>query len=120
MAESHRLGTRGESIAAAHLESAGWRVLARNWRFGHGEIDLIVRRGRTVAFVEVKTRARLCWGHPLHAIDPRKRQEIERVARVWLDRHGRLGDELRFDAVAVYRDDAGALRVEHVEDAWRL
>ena len=119
MAESHRLGIRGEDAAARHLEAAGWRVLARNYRFGHREIDLIVRRGRTVAFVEVKTRARLVWGHPLLSIDARKRGEIERVARVWLDRHGRAGDEFRFDAIAVYRDDAGALHVEHVEDAWR-
>jgi putative endonuclease len=120
MAESHRLGLRGEDIAARHLEGAGWRVLARNWRFGHKEIDLIARRGHTVAFIEVKTRTRLRWGHPLCAIDGRKRAEIERVARVWLARHGRPDDEFRFDAVAVYRGAAGVLEVEHVEDAWRL
>jgi putative endonuclease len=120
MAESHRLGATGEELAARHLERAGWRVLARNFRFGHKEIDLIVRRGRTVAFVEVKTRTRLRWGHPLEAIDARKRAEIERVARVWLARYGRPGDEFRFDAIAVLRDGSGALTVEHVEDAWRL
>jgi putative endonuclease len=120
MAESHRLGLRGEDIAARYLEDAGWSVLARNWRFGHKEIDLIARRGRTVAFVEVKTRARLRWGHPLCAIDFRKRAEIERVARVWLERHGRPEDEFRFDAVAVHRRDDGLLEVEHVADAWRL
>lgn len=120
MAQSHRLGSEGEALAAAHLEQDGWRVVARNYRFGHREIDLIARRGRVVAFVEVKTRARLRWGHPLLAIDTRKRAEIERVARVWLDRHGRRGDEFRFDAIAVYRTDEGTLCVEHLEDAWRL
>ena len=120
MAESHRLGGFGEELAARHLERAGWRVLARNFRFGHKEIDLIVRRSRTVAFVEVKTRARLRWGHPLYAIDPRKRAEIERVARVWAARHARKDDELRFDAIAIYRTDEGVLHLEHVEDAWRL
>ena len=119
MALSHLLGIRGEEIAARHLEAEGWRVLERNFRFGRKEIDLIVRRGRTVAFVEVKTRARLRWGHPLFAIDGRKRAEIERVARVWLARHGRSGDEFRFDAIAIYRDEDGALCVEHVPDAWR-
>ena len=118
MAESHRLGISGEEQAARHLERAGWRVLARNYRFGHKEIDLIARRGRTVAFVEVKTRARLRWGHPLEAIDGRKRAEIERVARVWLERHGRAGDECRFDAIAVFRGANGRLQVEHVENAW--
>ena len=120
MAESHQLGATGEQIAARHLERAGWRIIARNWRFGHKEIDLVARRARTVAFVEVKTRMRLRWGHPLLAIDARKIEEIERVARVWHARHGRRGDEYRFDAIAVYRDDEGALQVEHLEDAWRL
>lgn len=120
MAQSHHLGIRGEEVAARHLEEKGWRIVARNWRFGHREIDLIARRARTVAFVEVKTRARLRWGHPLLAIDARKREEIQRVARVWHARHGRRGDEFRFDAIAVYRDEDGALHVEHVEDAWRL
>lgn len=118
VARSHELGLSGEELAARHLERAGWRVLARNYRFGHREIDLIARRGRTVAFVEVKTRTRLCWGHPLLAIDGRKRAEIERVARVWLQRHGRAGDECRFDAIALHRADDGSLVLEHVEDAW--
>ncbi|HUF13681.1 MAG TPA: YraN family protein [Longimicrobiales bacterium] len=120
MGESHLLGVRGEDHAARHLEAAGWRIVARNFRFGHREIDLIARRGRLVAFVEVKTRARLRWGHPLVAIDRRKRGEIERVARFWLERHGRRGDAFRFDAIAVYHTADGALRVEHVEDAWRM
>jgi len=120
MAESHRLGTRGEEIAARYLERAGWRVLQRNWRFHHKEIDLIARRGRTVAFVEVKTRARLLWGHPLCAISRSKRLEIESAARAWVARHAQPGDEFRFDAVAVYRSAGGALEVEHLEDAWRL
>lgn len=118
MARSHHLGIEGEALAAAHLERAGWRIVARNWRLGHKEIDLIARRARTVAFVEVKTRARLRWGHPLLAVNARKRDEIERVARAWQARHGRPGDEYRFDAIAVFRDDAGVLHVEHVEDAW--
>ena len=120
MARSHRLGANGEACAARFLEDTGWRILARNYRFGHREIDMIARRGRVVAFVEVKTRASALWGHPLLAIDARKRGEIERVARVWLERHGRRGDVFRFDAIAVHRSDEGTLRVEHVEDAWRL
>ena len=118
MADSHDLGAGGEDLAAHHLVRKGWRIVARNWRFGHREIDLIARRARTVAFVEVKTRARLRWGHPLCAVDARKREEIQRVARAWHARHGRRGDEYRFDAIAVFRDDAGVLHVEHVEDAW--
>ena len=119
MARSHVVGIDGEALAARHLEEQGWRVVARNYRLGHREIDLIVRRDTTVAFVEVKTRTRLRWGHPLCAVDARKRAEIQRVACVWVDRHGRPGDEFRYDAIAIYRTDEGVLRVEHVPDAWR-
>ena len=120
MAASHELGISGEEYAARHLEASGWSILARNFRLGHKEIDLIARRGSTVVFVEVKTRARLRWGHPLCAIDARKRAEIERVARFWIARHGRPGEDYRFDAIALHRDERGGLQLEHVPDAWRL
>lgn len=119
MGRSHRLGIHGEARAAAYLEERGWRVVDRNYRFGHREIDIVARRGGIVAFVEVKTRSAATWGHPLAAIDARKRAEILRVARVWVERHGRRGDVYRFDAIGVLPDGTGATLVEHVEDAWR-
>jgi len=119
MAVSHRFGIRCEQLAARHLAAAGWRVLHRNYRFGHREIDLIVRRGEVVAFVEVKGRSGTAYGHPLAAVTPRKRREIERVARQWMARFGRPGDVYRFDAVAVRLDAAGAPLIDHVPDAWR-
>ena len=114
------LGDRGEALAAAHLERAGWVIADRNFRIGHREIDLVARRGEVVAFVEVKTRSGLGFGHPLEAITHRKRREIRQVAAVWVDRHGRPGDVYRFDAVAVLTVAGGDPEVEHVEDAWRL
>lgn len=88
-------------------------------RFGREEIDLVIRRGGLVAFVEVKGRGRTDRGHPLGAIDHRKRSAIARVARDWIARHGRHGDVYRFDAVSV-TPGARGWRVEHVADAWRL
>ena len=114
------LGDRGEELAAQHLARAGWTVTHRNFRLGHREIDLVARRGEVVAFVEVKTRSGLGYGHPLEAITAKKRREIERVAAVWIDRHGRPDDVYRFDAVAVLVEGGGEPRVEHVEDAWRM
>ncbi|HZD03474.1 MAG TPA: YraN family protein, partial [Longimicrobiales bacterium] len=83
------------------------------------EIDLVVRRDRTVAFVEVKGRTGSEFGHPLDAITLRKRADIQSVARWWIARYGRGGEEYRFDAVAVRPGSGGGLRVEHVEDAWQ-
>lgn len=119
MGRSHELGREGERLAASYLRRGGWRILARNWRFHHKEIDLVARRGALVAFVEVKTRRGAGAHHPLESIDAAKRRELAVAARGWMALRGRPGDAYRFDAVTVVRDGAGT-RVEHLEDAWRL
>lgn len=117
---SHDLGRKGEEIAEAMLRRKGWSVVARNFRLGHKEIDLVVRNGNLVAFVEVKTRAGLGFGHPLEAITRAKRREISRVAAAWIAKNGRPGEVYRFDAVAITWHGRGRPEVRHVEDAWRL
>jgi len=117
--DTHRRGRTFEREAASYLQRQGYRLVASNVRAGREEIDLIVRRGDLVAFVEVKGRTRSGSGHPLEAIDHRKRAAIARVARAWIAEHGRPGDLYRFDAVAVL-PGARSSRVQHVADAWRL
>lgn len=119
MPANPHLGRWGESRAAAHLESRGFTILERNFRFHRNEIDLVARLGDLVVFVEVKTRSGDAFGHPLDAVTGRKRREIERVARAWIQRRGRLGDDYRFDAIAVMEGPDGAELV-HVENAWRV
>lgn len=94
-------------------------MVSRNFRMGRKEIDLVARRGGVVAFVEVKTRGGLGYGHPLEAITWKKRREIAQVAAAWIERHGRPDDLYRFDAVSVLAR-GGGFDVEHVEDAWRI
>jgi putative endonuclease len=120
MASTHDFGRFCEDLACTALVRDGWRVLHRNFRLGHKEIDLIVRRGATVAFVEVKGRSGPAFGHPLEAVTASKRREIERVALHWIRWHGRAGEAYRFDAIAVIRRPGRAAVVEHVEDAWRV
>ena len=117
--DRQRLGAEGEAIAIAHLESEGWQILAHRFRMGHVEIDVIARRDRLVAFIEVKTRLTTHFGSPFEAVTWRKRREIGRVAHAWLDRYGREGDTYRFDAVGVTRI-RGQWQVEHLPDAFRL
>jgi putative endonuclease len=83
------------------------------------EIDLIARRGRTVAFIEVKTRRGPGFGTPFEAVTWAKRREIVRVARGWMDRHGQPGDIYRFDVIGVMERADGVVTVQHLEDAFR-
>jgi putative endonuclease len=115
----HRRGVRGEQAAAGFLESRGWEVLAHRFRMARLEIDLIARRGRTVAFIEVKTRRGPGFGTPFEAVTWAKRREIVRVARGWMDRHGQPGDIYRFDAIGVMERADGVVTVQHLEDAFR-
>lgn len=118
--EPHEVGRRGEDLAALHLQSDGWSILARNYRAGRREVDLVAVRGPVLAFVEVKTRSGTGFGHPLAAVTRRKRRDLTAAARHWLGHHGGSGGRrVRFDAVAVHLDGRGGARIEHVPDAWR-
>jgi putative endonuclease len=93
-------GRRAELLAALALLLKGYRPLAWRVAIGGGEIDLIVRRGSTVAFVEVKARTTLEEAH--EAIDARKRRLVSRAARAWIARAPWSGGlTLRADAVFV-------------------
>lgn len=121
------VGALGERVAARWLERRGWDILARRFRSGHRDLDLVARRGALVAFVEVKARRGLGFGDPIEAVRWRKQRELVRSANVWIDRHGRAGDAYRFDVVGVVLPPARAgtgegrtVRVRHVADAFQV
>ena len=116
----HALGRWGEAKAASALERRGWRILARNYRWGRREIDLVARRDGVLAFVEVKTRAGVGFGHPEEAVTAIKRREIEAVARDFVVRNRMEHLEIRFDVVAIVVGRGRRIqRFTHVPDAWR-
>lgn len=102
-----------------YLVSCGWNVEAHRFKLGRHDIDLIVRRGRLVAFVEVKTRRSVVQGTPVESVGRRKQSTIAKVASVWCLRYGRPDDEYRFDVVAVQEEGLGRYCIEHIADAWR-
>ena len=118
--ERQVLGLEGERIAIAFLTSCGWSVEAHRFRLGRHDLDLIIRKDHTVAFVEVKTRRSDAYGSGLEAVGWRKQRDLARVASVWVLRHGRSGDEYRFDLVSVQVAGKGSGPIiQHVADAWR-
>lgn len=109
-----RQGRFAETVAALLLRLAGWRILARNWRSPVGEIDIIARRRRAIAFIEVKTRDDLATAG--EAITMRQRERIQRAAGLYLARQPALATlDARFDAILVlpWRWPI------HIRDAWR-
>jgi putative endonuclease len=117
----HHLGRLGERLALDHLERLGYRLVAANHRTRFGELDLIVQDATTLVFVEVKTRRASRPGRPWENLGDRKRHQVRRIAAAWLaetpDRPH--ADELRFDAVGVTVDPAGALvALEHLQGAF--
>lgn len=90
-------GRRGEWLAAWYLRLKGWRILARRVKTPRGEVDLIARRGRTVAFVEVKWRASAA---DLDlAIDAWRLRRVAAAAEALAARHVRPGDDARIDVL---------------------
>jgi len=78
------LGRLGEDAAARHLEARGYRIVARNVRADRVELDLIVRRGSVLVFVEVKSRRGAGHGQAAEAVDPRKQRRLRHGAHAWL------------------------------------
>jgi len=113
------LGELGERIAARWLARKGWRVVYRRFRNGRRDIDLVMQRDETIAFVEVKARKGNEFGDPVEAVDHRKQRELTRSALVWIDRHGRAEEQYRFDVVGVLMDGERVL-VKHVENAFSV
>lgn len=111
------LGRQGEIAAALYLKRQGMKVLERNLRTPVGEIDLVVRHRRILAFVEVKTRRGTGFGSPAEAVGPRKQHQIVQAAKWYLKDHPHRHLQPRFDVVAVtiIGDD---LHIEHIPDAF--
>jgi putative endonuclease len=112
------LGRIGEDLAHRYLRRRGCTVVARNYRTmsGSGEIDLVVRQGETLVFVEVKTRSSADFGEPDAAVDAEKRERLRRAARDYARRAKANWQRTRFDIVNVVVGEK--TRIEWQKDAF--
>lgn len=99
------------------MQRAGLHILDRNWRSGRYELDLVVRDGDVVAFVEVKTR-RPGPQTALESVSRRQMRILRRAATAWIHAHPGVGREFRFDVVGVELRESDRARVEHVIGAF--
>jgi putative endonuclease len=113
------LGERGEDAAVRFLKRRGFRILGRRVETRQGEVDIIAVDGRTIVFVEVKTRESGDAGHPTEAIDERKQRRLTGAALAYLKAQGLLEYAARFDVVAVtWPNGARRPTIEHYADAF--
>lgn len=112
-----KLGAAGERRAAWFYRLRGYAIVARNVRSRGGEIDLIVRRGYTLAFVEVKTRQSLTAGEGYDAVGARKQAQLVSLASAYLARHPH-GGEVRYDVMSLFWNGRRFV-VTHFADAFR-
>jgi putative endonuclease len=111
------LGRWGEDLAARHLVAKGYEVVARNWRCEAGELDLVIRDGDCLAFVEVRTRRGRAMGTPEESITAVKQARLATLAEAYVQAHDWPG-HWRIDVVAVEVDRRGRLlRLDHYENA---
>ena len=94
-------GRKAETIAIRTLKRGGYKIIEQNYRTRIGEIDIIAKDGKTIAFVEVKARKTTRYGHPKHAVTHAKQRKISMVALEYLKSTGQNSAKARFDVVAI-------------------
>ena len=111
---AQRRGRLAEWLCLWHLRLRGWHIIARDWRCPSGEIDILARRGRVLAVIEVKSRGELAVA--ASALAPRQRRRIVRAAQAFLTHRADLAElDLRFDVMLV----APLQLPRHWRAAWR-
>ena len=114
MSDKTEIGRRGENLAMEFLESKGFTVAARNFRYGKAEIDLIVKRENWMLFIEVKTRSSVSYGQPEEFLSNLQINRIFDAAEEYIFRVDWKGN-VRFDVVTVKLGNE--VVIEHLEDA---
>lgn len=106
-------GNAGESAACEYLKKRGWEIVDRNVRRGPGEIDIIARKRRLTAFIEVKRRTSARFGAPAEAVNWEKRRRIAQAAALYMQERGLENAKIRFDVIEILGNE-----IRHIEGAF--
>lgn len=113
------IGDMGESIAEDYLLKQGYKILERNFRADHYEVDIIAAHNHVLAFVEVKTSNSTKFDQPLTWVDDRKQCYLGRCAEIFIDENEIRDMDCRFDVIVVNLTQRPA-RVIHLKNAFWL
>ena len=110
------LGVSGEALAEDHLRGLGYEIVAKDVRTPLGQLDLVAMDGKTLVFVEVKTRAGHGYGLPQEAVDARKIRKLRQLGLYYLKIRPHRGP-VRFDVVGLTIGQGQPIRVDHIKNA---
>ena len=116
MSESNERGILGERMAVDYLVSKGYRILAQNYRYLKGEVDILAQKENCLAAVEVKTRSTLDFGTPEEFLKPAQIQRIIKTVDYFVTSKN-LNVEVRFDIIAIVITSQNS-ELEHIENAF--
>lgn len=115
MTDKIKTGNKGEELAANFLVNNGYEIVARNYRYKHAEIDLIVKKEQLLIFVEVKTRSSSAFGEPETFVTPKKAAKVLEGAEQFMIENQWHGN-IRFDIISVKTGVTSI--IDHFEDAF--
>ncbi|WP_228853556.1 YraN family protein [Aegicerativicinus sediminis] len=116
MANHNELGKKGEQMAVDFLIANGFQIIERNYRFDKAELDIIAKKGNTLAAVEVKTRSSKDFGNPQDFLKPKQIQRLVKAINEYVVEN-ELNVEVRFDIIAISKDVHG-FNIEHIPNAF--
>jgi putative endonuclease len=116
MAEHNELGKKGEEIALDYLLKNGYKILQKNWRAGHNELDIVAQEKGFVVIIEVKSRADSKFSEPEEAVTRDKQQSIIRAANAFVFKNN-ISLEVRFDIISIIHNERET-RIHHIKDAF--
>ena len=119
VSNNYSVGNWGEGQATAYLEKKGYKILQKNFRYGHGEIDIIAEEHGDLVFVEVKTQRSNTMGDASTWVTTRKQKQIGRIALAYLTLNDIQNRDCRFDVVTVaYKKNK--VEINHIANAFWL
>ena len=118
MENKRRTGSKGEEIACDFLTKLGYKILERNYQFGHGEIDIIAKDCDTLVFVEVKYRKSLEYGQPEYAVTINKQRQVRKTADAYLYSKNISDTSCRVDVIAILHFPNSLPQINHYKDAF--
>lgn len=118
--QKQKTGNYGEELAVKFLQQNGYEIVEQNYRFGHGEIDIVAKDKNTLVFVEVKYRNNLEFGPPVLAVTKTKQKQVRKIAEMYINEKEKQVkfEDARIDVIAILKLPNHEPKINHIINAF--